>query len=165
MVGHQLGPGDLAAAHRLNKANELENARRRYREAMLVLVVTLYGQKTSLVLSSSCSSSSSATVCLVSSWVEPQRGQESSAPPIWIQSGEYHHNITTTRGHLSAAQTHQVPRLAAVQGRPGGRGAAHHAHLHQDFTHTTTVLWLGSVLKFFQITYPKETSFFHNNQP
>ena len=102
---------------------------------MLVLVVTLYGQKTSLVLSSSCSSSSSATVCLVSSWVEPQRGQESSAPPIWIQSGEFHLNITSV--HLSAAQTHQVPRLAAVQGRPGGRGAAHHAHLHQDFLHTT----------------------------
>ena len=83
VVAHQLGAGDLAAANRLSKIDELlVNACRRYREARLV--ITLYGQKTSLVLSSSCSSSSSATVCLVSSWVEPQRGQESSAPPIWI---------------------------------------------------------------------------------
>ena len=30
---------------------------------------------------------------------------------------------------------------------------------------TRAVLWLGSVLKKFKKTYPKETSFFYNNQP
>ena len=132
MVAHQLGAGDLAAANRLSKIDELlVNACRRYREARLV--ITLYGQKTSLVLSSSCSSSSSATVCLVSSWVEPQRGQESSAPPIWIQHGEYHLNISTSRGQVVTSLQPRHTRCPASQPYRGGPGG-----VAQHTTHTCT---------------------------
>ena len=52
---------------------------------ILLQPTDLYGQNTSLFLSSSVLSSSSATCCLLVRLVDPHLGQDNSAPPISLQ--------------------------------------------------------------------------------